>query len=147
MSGPGRLLLLQKYHEGDVVVVVLPPLSTYLLHTISLLRNRFRARRVPADFKRQPFAGGRGTRAWAVMILGPRSVSGWPGHKMEKKCNGPHLAGSQKKKWDFLGFPQSAQNSLLAKPIVALTFVLLFCRQADTPNITPSLVINNLTLS
>jgi hypothetical protein len=64
----------------------------------------------------------------------PTGAHGWPGHKMEKK-------------WDFLGFPQSAQNSLLAKPIVALTFVLFFCRQADTPNVTPSLVINNLTLS
>jgi len=52
-----------------------------------------------------------------------------------------------KKKWDFLGFPQSAQNNLLTKPIISMAFVLLFCRQADTPNVTPSLVINNLALS
>jgi hypothetical protein len=72
LSGPGRLLFLKKCHEGNVVV--LPPLSTHLLHTISLLRNRFRARRVPVDFKRQPFSGGRVRWAWAVMILGPWSV-------------------------------------------------------------------------
>jgi hypothetical protein len=67
--------------------------------------------------------------------------------KWKKSAMAPILQVLKKKKWDFLGFPQSAQNSLLAKKIVSLTFVLLFCRQADTPNVTPSLVINNLTLS
>jgi hypothetical protein len=33
-----------------------------------------------------------------VIHFHPRSCTyGWPGHKMEKKCNGCHLAGSQKK--------------------------------------------------
>jgi hypothetical protein len=30
---------------------------------------------------------------------------GWPGHKMEKKCNGSRFAGSQKKKAGLLGLP------------------------------------------